>query len=147
MTQEKKNNAEEAQVIIEGTTPQEVMEKRKEKKSLISKIWDGVCWTGKKIWENKGTVAAVAATVVVTKVVDDRSHKKELKRVAACERNNGAVEGIMASTIEHSKLPEENKQSWYNRAGMNRENCKNVERATRAVINEYLEEGKTSKQA
>jgi hypothetical protein len=147
MTQEKKNNAEEAQVIIEGTTPQEVMEKRKEKKSLISKIWDGVCWTGRKIWENKETVAAVAATVVVTKVVDDRSHKKELKRVAACERNNGAVEGIMASTIEHSKLPEENKQSWYNRAGMNRENCKNVERATRAVINEYLEEGKTSKQA
>jgi hypothetical protein len=147
MTQEKKNNAEEAQVIIEGTTPKEVMEKRKEKKSLISKIWDGVCWTGRKIWENKETVAAVAATVVVTKVVDDRSHKKELKRVAACERNNGAVEGIMASTIEHSKLPEENKQSWYNRAGMNRENCKNVERATRAVINEYLEEGKTSKQA
>jgi hypothetical protein len=147
MTQEKKNNAEEAQVIIEGTTPQEVMEKRKEKKSLIGKIWDGVCWTGKKIWENKGTVAAVAATVVVTKVVDDRSHKKELKRVAARERNNGAVEGIIASTIEHSKLPEENKQEWYDRAGMHRSNCKNVERATRAVINEYLEEGKTSKQA
>jgi hypothetical protein len=44
-------------------------------------------------------------------------------------------------------LPEENKQEWYDRAGMHRSNCKNVERATRAVINEYLEEGKTSKQA
>ena len=146
MTEERKNNAEEAQVVIEETqqTPQQ---NKKEKKSFIGKVWDGVCWTGRKIWENKETVATVVATVVVTKAVDNRSHKKELKRVAACERNNGAVEGIMASTIEHSKLPEENKQSWYNRAGMNRENCKNVERATRAVINEYLEEGKTSKQA
>lgn len=147
MTEERKNNAEEAQVVIEETQQQTPQQNKKEKKSFIGKVWDGVCWTGRKIWENKETVAAVVATVAVTKAVDNRSHKKELKRVAACERNNGAVEGIMASTIEHSKLPEENKQSWYNRAGMNRENCKNVERATRAVINEYLEEGKTSKQA
>lgn len=145
MTEERKNSAEEAQVVKEET--QQTPNNKKEKKSFIGKVWDGVCWTGRKIWENKETVATVVATVVVTKAVDSHSHKKELKRVAARERNNGAVDGIMASTIEHSKLPEENKQSWYNRAGMNRENCKNVERATRAVINEYLEEGKTSKQA
>ena len=145
MTQEKKNSAEEAQVIEE--TQQTPQQNKKEKKSLIGKIWDGVCWTGRKIWENKEAAAAIAATAVATKVICDQSHKKELAKVAHRERNNGAVDGIMASTIEHSKLPEENKQSWYNRAGMNRENCKNVERATRAVINEYLEEGKTSKQA
>ena len=147
MAEERKNSAEE--VLITGETPKEVMEKRKEKKSksLIGKIWDGICWTGEKLWENRGTVAAVTATVVATKVISDQSHKKELAKVAHRERNNGAIDGIMASTIEHSKLPEENKQEWYDRTGMHRSNCKNVERATRAVINEYLEEGKTSKQA
>ena len=103
MAEERKNSAEE--VLITGETPKEVMEKRKEKKSksLIGKIWDGICWTGEKLWENRGTVAAVTATVVATKVISDQSHKKELAKVAHRERNNGAIDGIMASTIEHSK--------------------------------------------
>ena len=147
MTEERKNNAEEAQVIEETTTQTPNNKKEKKSKSLFGKIWDGICWTGEKLWENRGTVAAVTATVVATKVISDQSHKKELAKGAHRERNNGAIDGIMASTIEHSKLPEENKQEWYDRTGMHRSNCKNVERATRAVINEYLEEGKTSKQA
>lgn len=115
MTEERKNSAEEVQII--GETPQEVVKKRKEKKSLIGKIWDGVCWTSRKIWEHKETVATGIAVYGITKAYD----KVEKAKAVDKAWNVGCTTGRISGKVEfNNSLTESEKDGWYRERNLSR---------------------------
>ena len=139
MTEERKNNAEEAQVIEETTTqtPQ-----KRQKKSLGKRIWSGVCSMVEFAVENPGKVlTGVAAGVLLYKggeAVGSAKTRNKALGMLNHVHNEGVKKGIGYGAIEHSKASEQYKENYCDINNLNREGCKEFEGWVKGQVNEAI---------
>lgn len=138
MTEERKNNAEEAQVVVETTTQNQ----KRQKKSLGKRIWGGVCSMVEFAVENPGKVlTGVAAGVLLYKggeAVGSAKTRKKTLGMLNHVHSEGIKKGIGYGAIEHSRASEQYKENYCDINNLNREGCKEFEGWVKGIVNEAI---------
>ena len=123
MSEEQKKKAED----IDFEEIVETVEEKKEKKK--GGFFNTLKMAGKAVLsyckENPKQVAigvgAVVVTGVTTHKITKKCEEKKAEKLARKAYNAGCTTGVYMSHIEHSKLPDEEKQRVYDETGHNRE--------------------------